>query len=124
MRSTYHDGLVLPISTCEELWIPWVRAMETLRGTFDLGFSLVRRKIRLGFLLSRSWGVEIRKGSKYWEKKPSNGPFTHGGTGTSKGGTGTKSVLPGFPWLVPVPISVVPVPLNLLFFFLGCSTNL
>ena len=33
--------------------------METLEGTFDLGFALVRGKIRLGFLLYRSWGVEI-----------------------------------------------------------------
>ena len=35
------------------------------------------------------------KGFKFWEKKPSNGPFTHDSTGTSKYGTGTKSVLSG-----------------------------
>ena len=35
------------------------------------------------------------KGFNIWEKKPSKGPFTHGGTGTSKCGTGIKSVLPG-----------------------------
>ena len=33
--------------------------METLEGTFDLGFSLVSGKIRLGFLLYKTWGVEI-----------------------------------------------------------------
>ena len=49
-RITYHNGLVLPFSACEELWMPRVRAMETLGGTFDLGFSLVREKIRLRFL--------------------------------------------------------------------------
>ena len=52
-------GLVLPVSACEELWMPWVRAMETLGGTFNLGFALVRGEIRLGFLLYRSWGGKI-----------------------------------------------------------------
>ena len=33
--------------------------METLEGTVDLGFALVRGKSGLGFLLYRSWGVEI-----------------------------------------------------------------
>ena len=33
--------------------------METLEGTLDLGFALVRGKIRLGFLLYRSWEVGI-----------------------------------------------------------------
>ena len=41
---------------------------------------------------------------KFWEKKPSNGQFTHGGTGTSKCGTGTKSVLSSLALLVPVPL--------------------
>ena len=33
--------------------------MGKLEGTFDLGFALVRGKIRLRFLIHRSWGVEI-----------------------------------------------------------------
>ena len=58
------------------------------------------------------------KGFKIWKKKPLDGPFTHGGTGTSKCGTSTKSVLLVLSGLVPVPISVVLVPLSFLSFFL------
>ena len=57
------------------------------------------------------------KGFKILGENPSNGLFTHGGTGTSKCGTGTKSVLPFFSGLVPVPVSVVPVPLFYCHFF-------
>ena len=39
-------SLVLPVSACEELLMPRVRAIETLGGTFDLGFALVRGEIR------------------------------------------------------------------------------
>ena len=45
------------------------------------------------------------RGFKKWEEKgPSNDPFTHDGTGTSKCGTGTKLPLP-------------------LFFIMGTSTS-
>ena len=44
--------------------------METLEGTFDLGFTLVSGEIRLGLLLYRRWRVDIRKCSTLGEKKP------------------------------------------------------
>ena len=63
--------------------------METLDGMLDLGFALVRGKIRLGFILYRSGGVGICKGFKIGKKNPK---LAH-----------LRSA-------VPVPVSVVLVP--------------
>ena len=94
-----------------------------------LSLALVRGEVRLGFLLYKSWG-ENMKGFKKWEKKAFKYPFTYGGIGTNKCGIGTKRVLPVFFLLVPVPVGVVPVPLCYYHFFLDgyryqkCGTSI
>ena len=44
--------------------------MEIMEGTFDLGFDLVREKIRLGFLLYRSWEWRYEKVQDFGRKSP------------------------------------------------------
>ena len=68
--------------------------MVKLEELFDLGFSFVRREVRVKVSL-----IQELEGNM------------HGGTGTSKCGTGTKCPLPLFSLWVPVPVSVVPVPI-------------
>ena len=100
--------------------------METLGGTFDLGFALVRGEIRLGFLLYRSlggWGCRYERVQNFGRKTLQ---MAHSRTAPVP----VSAVLvpkvycrvylgwyryhfanATFSWLGPVPISVVPVPL-------------
>ena len=63
--------------------------METLAGMLDLGFTCVRGKSRLGFILYGDGGSRDMKRGQNWEENPN---------------------LPLLRLTVPVPVSVVPVP--------------
>ena len=84
--------------------------MKTLEGTFDLGFTLVSGKIRLGLLLYRRWGGRHMKRFNFGEEKTLKWAihawwyryqyqkctvgFSLAGTGTTKCCTGTTLILP------------------------------